>query len=174
MARSITYIPASFAFELDIPNHVRDHRVGWVNIGHQLYLCVDLPDVVAALYCANLLALIVTDFMQSSAFFVFRDLVRRRCTHISPPFNALTAASPQLPPVNAIVFSLLITRSHAAASDQHPTSTTIRFATDTHRSDHETMPGASMPFEAELGLGPVGQTYGIPSHADSAVKFSRV
>ena len=146
-----------------------------MNIGHQLYLCVDLPDVVAALYCANLLALIVTDFMQSNAFFVFRDLVRRRCTHISPPLNALTVASPQLPPVNAIVFSLLITRSHAAASDQHPTSTTIRFATDTHRGDHATIAGASMSCEAEISLRPAGQNRRISSHAaDSAVKLSPV
>ncbi|KAI0739181.1 hypothetical protein C8Q80DRAFT_1275332 [Daedaleopsis nitida] len=57
----------------------------------------------AALYCAHLLILVVTDRIGSNVFFVF----------LHP-----------LPPVTALVFTVLIVRAHPAKDDRPPTVTT--------------------------------------------------
>ncbi|KAH9946374.1 uncharacterized protein BXZ73DRAFT_95872 [Epithele typhae] len=72
---------------------------------------ISLVIETAAIYCANLLALIVTDLIQSNAFFIFLQV---------------------LPAVNALTYTMLMVRTSAAArSDPSTTvmSTHIRFAT---------------------------------------------
>ena len=88
------------------------------------------------MYCAALFALIVTDYVQSNAYYIFLDLVRT-LSHVSYHIQCAMFCL-QLPPVNAIVFTLLTTRSLTQKSECTTSaiaSAPLRFGGESHQTD---------------------------------------
>ncbi len=106
-----------------------------------------IPRIAAGMYCAFLFALIVSDRAGSNVFFVFLEPVS------IPSFSfSHRTLQPiyQLPPVTALVFTMLIVRTQPRARD-HSTGTlpTLRFWTSPRSLEHASQSGMGVQIDLE-------------------------